>query len=68
MTRSENYNLTELWQFLEQLFGEGSNVDPCIYVLACRKFYLQSDIVRQTQVLIAVDQSLVEIKNHRMLV
>ena len=68
MTRSENYHLTELWQLLKQLFGEWSNVDPCVYVLACWKFYLQSYIVGQTQILIAVDQSLVEVKNHRILV
>ena len=61
MACSKNNNLTDFRKLFKKLFGERTNIYSCIYFFASWKLYFKSDIVRKAKVLIAMNESLVQI-------
>ena len=45
VTGSENDDFADEGEFSEELYGEGTHVDPCIYLFTVGKLYFEGDIV-----------------------
>lgn len=65
MACSENDNLEVFAQVLQDFLGMRSNVDACLNHLACGKGDGKFDVKGRCQCIVAVNQRLIEVKDHR---
>lgn len=66
MTGRKNHNLTNPSQLPQKLPSIRPNINPSINPLPSREPYIQLNIMRDSQILITMNQSLIQIQNYRM--
>ena len=63
MAGGENYNLKLFGELLEDLFAIGSDIDSGFNDLTCWELDGEFDIVSCVEVLVAVNEGLIQVKN-----
>lgn len=68
MARCEDNNLEFVGQVSEKFLSVRSDVDSCLYELACGKPDRQFHVIREVKVLVAMDEGLIQIEYDGLLI